>query len=115
MAEITEIYSVRGEESIRDGALDYSESIATRTAAESDAPARCAKDPTIRKVVYYRVRDDGSFRTLFSYDNPNSGGHPVRKPRRQMADVLPRGNGPRPSSGKKKPGLIGRLMSALKD
>ena len=115
MPEITEIYSVRGEESIRDGALDYSEAIATRTDAESDAPARCAQDPTIRKIVYYRVRDDGSFRTLFSYENPNPGRGSARRPRRQMADVLPRGNGPRTPAEKKKPGLFDRLLGALKE
>ena len=115
MAETTEIYSVRGEESIRDGALDYSDAIATRTAAESDAPARCAKDPSIRKVVYYRVRDDGSFRTLFSYDNPNAGRDSARRPRRQMADLLPRGNGQRAGDGKKKAGLIDSLLAVLKE
>jgi hypothetical protein len=114
MSEITEIYSVRGEANIRDGALEYSESVASRNAAEADAQARCGRDPSIRKVVYYRVREDGSFRTLFSYDNPNAGAPKARKPRRQMADTLPRGTGRRPPQ-KGKPGLIDRLMSVLKD
>lgn len=114
MPEITEIYSVRGEANIRDGALEYSEAISDRNAAEADAQARCNRDPSIRKVVYYRVSDEGSFRTLFSYDNPRAATPGVRKPRRQMADTLPRGTVRRPKA-KKKAGLIDRLMSVLKD
>jgi hypothetical protein len=114
MPEITEIYSVRGEANIRDGALEYSETIANRSAAEADAQARCSRDPSIRKVVYYRVSDEGSFRTLFSYDNPRAGASGARKPRRQMAETLPRGKGQRPLP-KKKSGLLDRLMSVLKD
>ncbi|MEX2453101.1 MAG: hypothetical protein WD470_00265 [Rhodospirillaceae bacterium] len=111
MAEITEIYAVRGEQNIRDGALDYSATIASRTAAESDAEIRCAKDPAIRKVVYYRVRDDGSFRTLFTYENPNAAVRAPRRPGRKTGDLVPRGV----RKPDRKAGFVKRLLGALKE
>lgn len=116
MSEAVEIYSARGDESIRDGALDYSHTIKTKGDAEADAVARCNRDRTIRKVAYYIVRDDGSFKTLFSYENPdpvNMAGSrlPSRKP-----DPLPRTAGKAPTPGsKKKQKLVDRLMAVLKD
>lgn len=116
MSDVVEIYSARGDQPIRDGALDYSHSISTKGQAEADAQARCARDRTIRKVAYYTVRDDGSFKTLFGYDNPDpvnltSSRLPGRKP-----DPLPRmaGKPPAPKS-RKKPNLMDRLMAALKE
>lgn len=116
MSDVTEIYSARGDQSIRDGALDYSHTITTKHDADADAQVRCKRDRTIRKVAYYVVRDDGSFRTLFSYENPDpinliGTRLPSRKP-----DPLPRmvGRPPTPKS-KKKPKLVARLMAVLKD
>ncbi len=114
MAEITEIYSVRGEENIRDGALEYSESISSRNVAEADAQMRCSRDPGIRKVAYYRVREDGSFRTLFTYDNPAASSAGSRKAPTRKADPLPRGTGRR-QAPKRKAGLIDRFIAALKE
>ncbi len=115
MSEVVEIYSVRGDQSIRDGALDYSHTITTKNQAEADAIARCKRDRTIRKVAYYTVRGDGSFKTLFTYDNPD----PVKLStggRRLMADPLPRGAGkPASSRSRNKPKLIDRLMNALRE
>lgn len=110
MTEITEIYSVRGDQEIRQGKLDYSETIDHRDAAEPDARRRCAADPTIRKVVYYRVREDGTFRTLYAYDNPNAGIR--RQPRGSYADPQPRG---RRTPATRKKGLVERLLSALRE
>ena len=110
MTEITEIYSVRGDQEIRQGKLDYSETIDHRDAAEPDALRRCAADPTIRKVVYYRVRDDGTFRTLYAYDNPKAGIR--RKPRGSYGDPMPRA---RKSSATRKKSIVERLLSALRE
>lgn len=116
MSDVIEIYAARGDQAIRDGALDYSHTIATKGQAEADAKARCARDRTIRKVAYYIVRDDGSFKTLFGYDNPDpvnlTGSRlPSRKP-----DPLPRMAGKPPTpKGRKKLRLMDRLMGALKD
>lgn len=116
MSDVVEIYSARGDQSIREGALDYSHTIHTKSEAQTDAQARCKRDRTIRKVAYYVVRDDGSFKTLFSYENPdpvNVGGR--RKPNRK-ADPLPRMAGkPAGSRSKKKPKLVDRLKAALMD
>lgn len=114
MSDVVEIYSARGDESIRDGALDYSHTIHTKGEAETDARDRCKRDRTIRKVAYYVVRDDGSFKTLFSFENPDplhmtSSRLPSRK-----ADPLPRMAGkPAGSRSKKKLKLVDRLKAAL--
>ena len=116
MSEVVEIYSARGDESIRDGALDYSSTIKTRGQAEADAVDRCRRDRTIRKVAYYIVRDDGSFRTLFTYDNPEPVSLIAKRARRRMADPLPRFKGklPKPEA-KKKPNLMNRLIEAFRE
>jgi hypothetical protein len=115
MSGVTEIYSVRGEAEIRDGALEYSDTITDRAAAEADAAARCMRDATIRKVVYYRVSEDGSFRTLFSYDNPRPQIRTGRNRRAQMADPSPRRRA-KPKKRERAPrNLVERLLEALKD
>jgi hypothetical protein len=116
MSDVVEIYSARGDESIRDGALDYSSTITTKSEAEADAVDRCKRDRTIRKVAYYIVRDDGSFRTLFSYANPEPVSLISNRARRQMADPLPRLKGRPPGpEAKKKPKLMDRLISAFRE
>jgi hypothetical protein len=116
MSDVVEIYSAHGDQAIRDGALDYSHTITTKGQAEANAQVRCVRDRTIRKVAYYIVRDDGSFKSLFGYDNPDpinlTGSRlPGRKP-----DPLPRMAGKPPTpKGRKKPKLMDRLMEALKD
>lgn len=116
MSEVVEIYTARGDESIRDGTLDISHAITSKAEAKSDAMARCNRDRTIRKVAYYIVRDDGSFKTLFAYDNADALTIRKRGPRRQMAETLPRGKGKPPTPrAKKKPRLVNRLVEALKD
>lgn len=116
MSDVIEIYSARGDQSIRDGALDYSQAIHTKTEAEADAKARCKRDRTIRKVAYYVVRDDGSFKTLFSYENPDPINIAGRRTPNRKGDPLARMAGKPPSPrSKKKPNLVHRLMAALKD
>ncbi|MFT5486977.1 MAG: hypothetical protein ACI9JL_001311 [Paracoccaceae bacterium] len=116
MSDVVEIYSARGDQSIRDGALDYSNTITTKGQAEADAVARCQRDRTVRKIAYYIVRDDGSFKTLFAYDNPEPISLISDRARRQMADPAPRMKGkPASSKSKKKPKLVDRLIEALKE
>lgn len=115
MSEVVEIYTARGDESIRDGQLDISYTIETKTEAKSDAISRCNSDRTIRKVAYYVVRDDGSFKTLFAYDNPDALTIVKRGPQRQMGERLPIGKGKSPTPRpKKKAKLMGRLVGSLK-
>ena len=116
MSDVVEIYSARGDESIREGALDYSSTITTKGQAEADAVDRCRRDRTIRKVAYYIVRDDESCKALFGYDNPEPVSLISNRARRQMADPLPRGKGKPPNPGaRKKPKLVDRLINALKE
>lgn len=116
MSDVIEIYSARGDQSIRDGALDYSHAIHTKAEAEADAKTRCNRDRTIRKVAYYVVRDDGSFETLFSYENPDPINVAGRGAPNRKADPLSRMAGKPPSPrSKKKPKLVHRLIAALKD
>ena len=44
----------------------------SRNDAASDARRRCRSDPSIAKIAYYAVNEDGGFRSLYSYDNPDA-------------------------------------------
>jgi len=107
--ESTEVYTVRGGEPLRDGALDYADHIESRVAAEADAARRCEIDPTIRKLAYYRVREDGEFRMLYSHTNQNAP-----PPKLALADATAaRRRKPAPSA--KRSSLIDRLLDVLKE
>jgi hypothetical protein len=67
----TEIYSCKDGQPLKEGKLDYSSDITNREQAEADAKRRCQKDPTIKKVAYYKVASNGDFRVFSSYTNPN--------------------------------------------
>ena len=67
----TEVYSCKDGQALKEGKLDYAHDIATRNEAEPDAKQRCQRDPTIKKVAYYKVTPDGKFRMFYSYTNPN--------------------------------------------
>lgn len=108
--ESTEVYTVRGDEKLRDGALDYADNIESRDAAEVDALRRCSADPGIRKVAYYRVREDGGFRVLYSHTNPNAL---PRKPAQTIASTPRRRR--KPSRPAKPAGLLDRLLNVLKE
>ena len=71
MPGATEIYICKPGQAIEDGKVEYS-SIATRAEAEADAARRVAADPTIGKIAYYAIKDDGGFRSLYSFDNPRT-------------------------------------------
>ena len=67
----TEIYSCKDGQSLKQGKLDYDSRIETKEQAASDALRRVGRDPTLRKVAYYKVSPDGEFRVFYSYTNPN--------------------------------------------
>jgi hypothetical protein len=104
----TEIYSCKDGQALTEGKLDISHDVETKEQAEADAKRRCQRDPTLKKVAYYKVGASGDFRVFYSYTNPNckpagakpaGGGGPVRTP-----------------AGKKaapKPGLVARLKKTL--
>jgi len=83
MPGATEIYICKPGQAIKEGKVEYS-SIETRAEAEADAARRVRSDPTIAKIAYYAVKEDGGFRTLYSFDNPNA----ARVERRSAMDDL---------------------------
>ena len=74
MPETTEIYLCKAGQALKEGQVEYSETITSRPAAEVDAAARCARDNTLAKVAYYSVSDDGDFRAIYTHNNPNAIG-----------------------------------------
>ena len=92
----TEVYSCRDGQEIKQGKLEYCE-IDNRSAAEADAKRRCAQDPALKRIVYYRVAPDGAFKLLFSYNNPH------------CTAVAPGTTPKRPA----KRGLLERIKSAI--
>lgn len=71
MSDITEIYICKDGQSLNEGKLEISHSVETRDDAESDAIQRCRFDPSVAKIGYYAMSDDGSFRNFYTYRNPN--------------------------------------------
>ncbi len=79
MSGATEIYICQPGQAIKEGRVEYG-TMESRNEAASDAARRCKSDPTIAKIAYYAVKEDGGFRSIYSYDNPNaSKAAPVRK------------------------------------
>lgn len=72
MSDITEIYISKFGERLEDGALQTTEDIQNRDQAERDAHELCRRDPSIDKIAYYSVGDNGNNRHLLTYTNPNN-------------------------------------------
>lgn len=99
----TEIYICKDGQALKEGRLEYSSDIETKDSAEADAKRRCQRDPTVKKIAYYKVAPDGEFRVFYSYTNPNckpAGAAPARK---KAPPVKP----------EPKPTLLGRLKKSL--
>lgn len=108
----TEIYSCKDGQSLKQGKLDYDASITTKEQAQSDALRRCQRDPSLKKIAYYKVSTDGEFRVFYSYTNPNS------KPAGAGAGGSRAGTAPKPRPAAKKPpppklGFFGKIKKAL--
>ena len=104
----TEIYSCKDGQSLKQGKLDYDASITSKEAAQSDALRRCQRDPTLKKIAYYKVSPDGEFRVFYSYTNPNC------KPAGAKGGAAATAK-PRPAVKKPPPklGFFGKLKKAL--
>lgn len=72
MPGVTEIYICQPGQALKEGELVISHDITTRQQAEIDAAYRCRLDKSIARIIYYAVRPDGDFRTLYSYENPKA-------------------------------------------
>ncbi|MGB1027015.1 MAG: hypothetical protein ACPGYL_10705, partial [Rhodospirillaceae bacterium] len=71
----TEIYLCRPGQALKEGRMVYGD-IADKAEAQSDAEQRVRFDGGIAKVAYYHVRDDGSFKLIYTYTNPKAGQAP---------------------------------------
>ena len=91
----TEVYSCKAGQKLKEGRLDYAPHVETREQAEADAKRRCQADPGLAKVAYYLVSEDGRFRMLHSYTNPNPGtAKPVRRAGVSRDIQIPSQDGP---------------------
>lgn len=101
MAGTTEIYLCREGQTLKQGRVEYSDSIDNKADAEADAMQRCKWDKKLAKVAYYAVTEEGDFRIIFTYNNPNIGNdEPVKQKKVKKKPV-------------KKPSLISRVINAV--
>ena len=101
MAEVTEIYSCKEGQHLKEGKLEISYDIVDKPQAELDARRRCHKDKTLKKIAYYRLKDSGDFRCFYTYANEHalsSAPKPNPEPR------------PKKKKPKKKPTFMQRLF-----
>ncbi len=69
MVGATEIYICKDWQTLEQAELEYSSQIEDRQQAEIDAQELCGRNPRIRKITYYSVKENGSFRRLLTYEN----------------------------------------------
>ena len=96
MPGATEIYICQPGQAIKEGKVEYS-SIETRAEAEIDAIQRVRADPGIAKLAYYAVKDDGGFKSLYSFDNPRAGNAPEKRSALDDLNLPSDGAKPKPS------------------
>ena len=71
MSSVTEIYVCKLGQELKKGKLFTSKDIHTRQEAEVDARERCGFNDSIAKVAYYAIQDDGNFKSILIYENPD--------------------------------------------
>lgn len=99
MADTTEIYLCRKDQSLQQGRVEYSDSISNKAEAQADAIQRCKRDNKLAKIAYYAVNQEGDFKVILTYSNPNIDEKP--KPKKVKKKKVP------------KPGLVRRVINAL--
>ncbi len=107
MAGATEIYICKPGQAIEEGKVEYS-GIETRAEAEADAARRVRTDPTIAKIAYYAVKEDGGLRSLYSFDNPHA---PKTPERRSVMDDLDEPH----YSAKRQPSLFAHFRAIFEE
>lgn len=91
MSDAVEIYVCLEGQALKEGKVEYSQSIYDKYGAEQDAKDRVKRNPLIAKVAYYRVNDEGDFRIFYSFTNKElRTGQTIiqkhdRKPKRKKA------------------------------
>jgi len=95
---VTEIYSCLPGQAMKEGQVEYSDTIDDRDAAEYDAKLRIEANPAFEKIAYYKINENGDFRIFYTYKNPNAKaptkpkktakGDAKRKPRKKKKKKL---------------------------
>ncbi len=104
MPDVVEIYICKPGQELTQGQLVVSNDIGSREDAREDAISRCAGNRGIERIAYYEIKDDGEFRSFFSYKNPNAEAAPTTS-----------AGGAKKKSGKKKPPPKMKLGARIKD
>jgi len=107
MMGTTEIYICQPGQTLKQGQLVISHDVATREDAQADATTRCRLDKSIARIIYYAIRPDGDFRTLYSYENPNATAPRTQRPLVAGTRFSPPGK----SRRRPKPTFFGRLRA----
>ena len=74
MSDAVEIYVCLEGQALKEGKVEYSQSIHDKYQAEQDAKARVKLNPKIHKVAYYKVNDEGDFRIFYTFTNTDLKG-----------------------------------------
>ncbi len=106
MAGATEIYICKPGQAIKEGRVEYG-AIETRDEAESDAEARLRIDPSIGRIAYYAVGENGDFRCILTRTNPNARA-PEPRPAAKPSRPPPKPKPPRRS-------LLRRVLALLEE
>lgn len=69
MSDAVEIYVCLEGQALKEGKVEYSQTIHDKYSAEMDAKDRVKRNPMIHKIAYYKVNDEGDFRIFYSFTN----------------------------------------------
>lgn len=94
MSNSVEIYICKKGQALKEGKIEYSQTIYDKYGAEDDAKARLQRNPSIYKVAYYKINDEGDFRIFYSFTNknlpelPSESDEQKKKPKRKKPQKL---------------------------
>jgi hypothetical protein len=109
MSGATEIYICQPGQALKEGRVEYG-TMETKDEAASDAERRIRQDPSIARIAYYAVTEDGNFRNFHVHENPNAA---KPKPRRTLGDALDEGG--RKQVRRQKPTLLQRVRAVFEE
>jgi hypothetical protein len=108
----TEIYVCKPGQAIKDGAVEVS-NIQTRDEARADAERRFKHDKSIGKIAYYKVKEDGTFKSIFSMESPMLAANQSAKQYVAVKGIAKKGAKAKAAKKSRKTGagLFGKLRS----
>lgn len=89
MSNSVEIYICRKGQALKEGKVEFSQTIYDKHDAEEDAKGRLQRNPLIHKIAYYKINDEGDFKIIYVFTNknlpepPREGDEQKKKPRRK--------------------------------